>query len=424
MKATIQHNLSDAELVKALAALADESEIGEPLLKAIRAKNIDTEPKEPRHRATKELYRMLQGEFAKAARDIQAYAGEITAVPLQKAIAPVSPVITHDQMIQLAQAINGRYGFIAAQLQSVDYQPDPAQLERWKQLGLVHPDATTATFMASIPEEMHIIRNAFLLGKFYEAVESGKTFAEVMDMARYAPLLKPDLAAIQIAEQQTAMYLTDNAADLVTKVQQLAIQKRNETIRQMAVDFHARKLKRTVPDREEKQEAGIPTPDRPVETWQQFKSELYRAIDDKTRDLDRVAFYEITDAQKQGQAARLLADGNVEKLVYKTPMPTACAQCKHVYLLADGKTPKLHRLSELVNNGTNIGRRSHPTKGGKVTPGGRPDGQETMKAVAGLMHPWCQCGGPYEATGYEHWLTPKQKEIIKQYKTKAGRQAE
>lgn len=74
MKATIQHNLTPEELTKALAALADESEIGEPLLKAIRAKSIDDTPKEPRHRATQELYRMLQGEFAKAAADIEEYA--------------------------------------------------------------------------------------------------------------------------------------------------------------------------------------------------------------------------------------------------------------------------------------------------------------------------------------------------------------
>jgi len=153
-----------------------------------------------------------------------------------------------------------------------------------------------------------------------------------------------------------------------------------------------------------------------VENWQQSKSELYHALDEKDRDLDRVAYYEITDAQKQGQAAQLLQDGNVDKLVYKRPLPTACAQCKHLYLLPDGVTPRLFKLSEMISNGTNIGCKPHPTKGGKVVPGGRTDGQETLKAVAGLVHPWCACLGPYTATGYERWVTPEQKERISSHK--------
>jgi hypothetical protein len=241
------------------------------------------------------------------------------------------------------------------------------------------------------------------MGKLIEAVESGKTYQEVMSLALNSPLLLPDLHAIAVSEQQTALYLTDNAADLATKVGQLAIQKRNETIRQMAVDYHSRTLTRTVRDREEKEMQGIATPDLPVETWQQFRSELHHTLNEKDRDLDRVAYYEITDAVKQGMAHKLLQDGNVDKLVYKMPLSSACAQCKHLYLQKDGKTPKLFKLSKLILNGTNIGRKPHPVRGGKVALGGRTDGTETLKAVAGCVHPWCACMGPYEFTGYEPW---------------------
>lgn len=323
--------------------------------------------------------------------------------------------MTHDQLQQLTQAIQDRYGFIAAQIQS-DYTPDYQQLERWKRLGLVPEYITPETFASSVPAEMHLIRNAFIMGRLADAVEQGASFEQAMRLALTLPLKKPDLAAIAIAEQQTAMYLTDNAADLATKVGQLAIKKRNEQIRQMAIDYHARKQKRTVLDEDLKREAGEELPERYVENWQQFKSELYHALDEKDRDLDRVAYYEITDAQKQGQAARLLTDGNVDKLVYKRPLPTACAQCKHLYLMPDGVTPRLFKLSDLISNSTNIGRKPHPTKGGKVVPGGRMDGQETLKAVAGLVHPWCACAGPYTATGFEPWLTPKQKEQVARQK--------
>lgn len=320
--------------------------------------------------------------------------------------------LSPEQIRQLQQFIEDRFGFIAAQLQSVDYQPPPDLLYRWQQMGLVSHTVTPETFMATVASDMHFVRNAFLMGRFIEAVESGKSFAEVMQVAAHSPLLKPDLRAIQIAEQQTAMYLQDNAKDLATKVGQLAIQKRNEQIRQMAIDFHSRKLKRTVLDEEAKREAGEEIPDRYVENWQQFKSELYHTLDDKARDLGRVAYTELTDAQKQGQAHRLLEDGNVDKLVYKMPMPTACAQCKHLYLMPDGNTPRLFKLSELISNGTNIGRKPHPIKGGKVKPGDREDGQETLKAVAGLMHPWCACLGPNRFTGYEPWATEEQKGMV------------
>lgn len=323
--------------------------------------------------------------------------------------------MTHEQLITLQNMVQDRYGFIAAQIQS-DYTPDYQQLERWKRLGLVPDYITPETFASSVPAEMHLIRNAFIMGRLADAVEQGASFEQAMRLALTLPLKKPDLAAIAIAEQQTAMYLTDNAQDLATKVGQLAIKKRNEQIRQMAIDYHARKQKRTVLDEDLKREAGEEIPDRYVENWQQFKSELYHALDEKDRDLDRVAYYEITDAQKQGQAAQLLADGNVDKLVYKRPMPTACAQCKHLYLMPNGVTPRLFKLSEMISNSTNIGRKPHPTKGGKVVPGGRADGQETLKATAGLVHPWCACLGPYTATGYESWVTPEQKEQIKKHK--------
>ena len=325
--------------------------------------------------------------------------------------------MTPDQLRRLQQTILDRYEYIAAQMQSEDYQPDPEQLQRWQRLGLVPEHVTPETFLLSVPPEMHMIRNAFILGRMAEAVEHGESFEEVMRIAVTLPLRKPDLAAIQIAEQQTALYLKDNAQDLATKVGQIAIQKRNETIRQMAIDYHRQTLHATVLDREAKVAMGEPIPEKLVDTWQGFASELHHTLGEKDRDWQRVAYYELNDAAKQGQAHRLLETGGPDALVYKVPLPTACAQCKYSYLLADGKTPKLFRLHELMANGTNIGRKSAPVRGGKVEPGGRTDGAETLKPVCGLMHPWCACLGPYTATGYEPWLTDKQKQIVKTSKS-------
>ena len=86
-RATIEHNLSESELVSALTALATSAEIGEELQKAIKAKlrpAVDLEPKEPRHPAMRHLYRLFLQQFEEANRDIERYAAEILADPLNK----------------------------------------------------------------------------------------------------------------------------------------------------------------------------------------------------------------------------------------------------------------------------------------------------------------------------------------------------
>jgi hypothetical protein len=57
----------------------------------------------------------------------------------------------------------------------------------------------------------------------------------------------------------------------------------------------------------------------------------------------------------------------------------------------------------MLANGTNVGRRPLPVKGGVVVSGSRPDGAAGMKPVVGRMHPWCECTGPHPYTGYESW---------------------
>lgn len=166
---------------------------------------------------------------------------------------------------------------------------------------------------------------------------------------------------------------------MATETGKIWAQKQAETVRNMAIEYHSQTLYQTVTDEEKKQQAGEQIPRSQANTWQKFASELHGKMDYKARDWQRVAYTELVDSQKQGAAHRKLEESRSDGLVYKMPMPTACSQCKHLYLLPDGKTPKLFRLKDMLNNGTNIGCKAHPTKGGKVVPGGRPDGAETLK---------------------------------------------
>lgn len=317
----------------------------------------------------------------------------------------MSQPLSKEDISELLQVIRDRFQLVAAQIQG-DYQPPQDLLSRWQAEGWIAPDVTPQDFALAVGTEGRIIHNAFTFGRAWQAVEQGGSFAEIMKLAATMPLLTPDVHAIAIAEQQTANYITalgDDTAKLAGEI----IAERNRTIiRNMAIDFHEQRLQAKVLDRQAKIDAGIAIPERQVNTWQGFSSELYHAMDDKSRDWDRVAFFEITDAQKQGQAMQILEQHGPKQLVYKMPLPTACAQCKHLYLEEDG-TPRIFDLAELVGNGMNIGRKAHPVRSGEVVPGGREDGQETLKAVAGLIHPWCACLGPFPFTGYEPWYLQK-----------------
>jgi hypothetical protein len=406
MKLKISHNLTNDQLQKAVLGLVSaqgiEAEVADALLKAAGC-SCDG-PKEPRDAPTRELLRQFRHQYALAAIDIkQAVERRLQGAALIKSIGPTRP-LTKEEIADLLQVIRDRFGFIAAQIQG-DYTPPQDLLSRWQAEGWIAPDVTPQDFALAVGTEGRIIHNAYAFGRAWQAVEKGGSFAEIMKLAATMPLMTPDVHAIAIAEQQTANYITalgDDTAKLAGEI----IAERNRTIiRNMAIDFHEQRLQAKVLDREKKEALGIAIPERQVNTWQGFSSELYHAMDDKSRDWDRVAFFEITDAQKQGQAMQILEQHGPKQLVYKMPLPTACAQCKHLYLEEDG-TPKVFTLAELIGNGMNIGRKAHPVKGGKAVPGGREDGQETLKAVAGLVHPWCMCS-LHVFTGFESWYLQK-----------------
>jgi len=158
---SIEHNLNNEQLRKALAGIAIGSGIEPEMIETLQKRcTCDNSPKLPRTRAMKELYRRFQELFREASADIERYAVMIAKGELRKA-GHQAP-LTAEQLQRLLQAIQDRYGYLAAQIQSVDYEPLQNEIDRWKTLGLVDPAVTPATFMASVPAEMHLIRNAFI----------------------------------------------------------------------------------------------------------------------------------------------------------------------------------------------------------------------------------------------------------------------
>lgn len=397
----IEHNLCRGHLKAALVALAQSEgltdEVAEELLKALR----DDTRKEPRNPLLTKLLEEARALYDEALdwveryvdRSLQATGVKRIAAFLKKAVSYKEGPLTPAEIREIQEAIEARFGFLAAQIQSEPMPPKLPELERWKKLGLVSKDVTPANFAARVGGKQ-LSKNAFLFGRMQAAIEKGKTFQEVLDLALAMPLLKPDRFAIAAAEQATAAYVTAFGQGLARDAAQAMIAKNQAIIRGMAVKFFERDLEAT---------RGAPGPRALVETWQDFSRELRRKFaDDPNRDWDRVAWYELHDAEAAGRANRLLSEYGPDQLVYKQPMPTACPQCKHLYLRPDGK-PRVFKLREMLAYGNNIGRKPMPVKGGEVVADDRVDGADTLKPVVGQVHPWCQCQGPTPLTGLELW---------------------
>ena len=145
-------------------------------------------------------------------------------------------------------------------------------------------------------------------------------------------------------------------------------------------------------------------PDAVAEHTERYKviQQLREQSGDWARDWHRVAHTEMWDAKVMGEANAIIDNESPvskkgsETLVFKRPGPNACAQCKKHYLESDGITPKVFRLSDLMANGTNYGKKT-----------------ADWKPTVGILHPNCMCplsvmpdGYHFDATGQLEPDTP------------------
>lgn len=101
---------------------------------------------------------------------------------------------------------------------------------------------------------------------------------------------------------------------------------------------------------------------------------------DYARDWERVARTETTNVINTGMVDRIVdmnPDTRPEDIyVFKRVVNDRrlCPYCKRLHLMEDGVTPRIYRLSEVMANGSNVGRKSGD-----------------WKMVIGAVHPFCRC---------------------------------
>jgi hypothetical protein len=198
---------------------------------------------------------------------------------------------------------------------------------------------------------------------------SSKAFWQI-NREQPAVMTSYDIEAIEMARARMGQYITGLGTKLDDAVGKASLDV-DDTLRRKQLG----KLRREVAA---SMEAG--------ESVKQLADRLAASIKGVTRDWMQIAQTEIHNAVEEGKAVSLMGSvpAGTDPLVFKRPRPEACPYCVLLYLQADGITPRIFRLSELLANGTNVGRKANrPKLRGLAATQWQP--------VLGAMHPWCQC---------------------------------
>lgn len=129
-------------------------------------------------------------------------------------------------------------------------------------------------------------------------------------------------------------------------------------------------------------------------TVKEVASALREATKDYATNFERIASTELNNAYQEGVLHGIQTQNKGrDPLVYKLPRPDACSECADHYLHDGSKKPRVFRLSELLANGSNVGRK-----------------RAERKPVIDSAHPWCRCqlfelppGFDLDANGNQIW---------------------
>ncbi len=107
----------------------------------------------------------------------------------------------------------------------------------------------------------------------------------------------------------------------------------------------------------------------------QIISELGHRSEEWDRDWKRIVVTEMQNIYNFGKASMIAEKFGPNSRVYKDVFPGACRHCLRLYLTGGiGSAPRLFMLSDLINNGNNIGRHT-----------------SEWLPIVGATHPHCRC---------------------------------
>lgn len=223
-----------------------------------------------------------------------------------------------------------------------------------------------------------IVEHAFLFGILAEAIGDDRAkkmsyanFKKFLASGNFIPLTEEEEFALQTVKQRAYTDITNlgnrmrtslsNSALRNNQQQSLLVQKviQKKTIKAIELRTGARGL----------------------------AADLARTSEDWEVDWLRIAYYLTQEAFNSGRAQSILKNYGSEAEVYFDVFPGACKHCKRLFLMDeedDYSIPIVFKLSEIIANGNNIGR--------KVV-----DWLPTISPI----HPYCRCIINHKKEGFD-----------------------
>lgn len=387
-----EHNLDADDLALSLAGLALAEGIAEPLARSLRESEHTREPTRERH--LREGFDAFVAEGQRLDQAVADNLGRALATILElrdpRSIRKSNPpriipwprrrrglYLSQAEVDELLDLIRAHYRVMIRAGVAMEAGITPAQVRRWKALGVLQPNVRLAG----------LVSDAFVAGRLEQLLNDGNSLEDVRRMAREFPM--PREASLTLrAVQERVRY--DLSGGLGYKAEQQAGQLimgiNARRVNEVVAAYRAGNLKRTPTNRTglSPEEVAATETGAAVEGWRGVARELRNrmARDDRARDWERVATSSLRLSANIG-AISAMAEQGVESLYYDVHA-NACEHCKRLYLEGDG-TPRVFPVSQLMTTIEETGGANYGRKASRI---GDPDEGWLPNALA---HPWCQC---------------------------------
>lgn len=220
--------------------------------------------------------------------------------------------------------------------------------------------------VTQISEDGNLLEQAFRFGVLSEAIGDLKSkevtydqLKSYIDQQKYIPLTEIERGALKSVKNQAYSDIKGLGNRIQRDTQHIVIEADRE---------RRAKYENIIEDAAERMVANR-------ESVRSMVSDLGHKTGDWNRDFGRISDYVNHMAFDSGRASQIERAHGKNSKVYKDVYPGACRHCIRLYLTNGiGSKPRIFKLSTLLANGSNIGRKA-----------------KDWKPVVGPTHPWCRC---------------------------------
>lgn len=223
-----------------------------------------------------------------------------------------------------------------------------------------------------------IMNHAFAFGILSEALDDERTktmsydkFKRFLASGQFVPLTEDEIFALDNVKQRAYTDITGLGSRIKAGVNNVIVRANQE--QQNAIRAQIKE--------QTKEAISL------RKTYSQLASDLANLTQDWGRDWMRISYYLMHESYNAGRAQNILKNYGEDALVYHDVFKDACKHCKEFFLedpTDPNSRPKVFKISELLQNGNNIGRKI----------------DEWLPVIAPI-HPWCRCILTYIMPGYE-----------------------